>query len=222
MKNFALYLFDLDDSLIDTSNSYLTAYQKTFTKIISKKIPFSEIHSLCRLFGSGDPKKIFSTLLQLYYQKKTYSLIEIEKMFWDSFWEKIQLFPDVKNYLELLQKKKKKMAIVSNGNAAIQKKKIKKVGLDAFFSAERLYLSSTFGKKNEKPSPFMIKKAMEKERVSPSQTVFFGDADRDILAGKLAGITTVHIQKKIFIKRQVYFQADYSCHDWREAVKKIS
>jgi D-glycero-D-manno-heptose 1,7-bisphosphate phosphatase len=47
-----------------------------------------------------------------------------------------------------------------------------------------------------KPDSMMIEKAMAKYNIDPTQSWMIGDAHRDILAGRKAGVRTVHLTPK--------------------------
>ena len=66
-----------------------------------------------------------------------------------------------------------------------------------------------------KPDSLMIEKAMAKYQIDPALSWMVGDAERDVLAGKKAGIRTIQITGN------AYSRADFTAPDLKEAVRLI-
>ena len=129
LKNFPLQLFDLDDTLINTCQSYLSAYSEVFKQNLStkQKTPnFNQIFRFCRHFGSSNPKNIFSFMGKFYSLKYTTNLAEMEIFFWQLFWKNLKPFDYVLDYLEKI--KGKQCGIISNGDKETQLKKLATTG----------------------------------------------------------------------------------------------
>ena len=149
MRKFNLYLFDLDDTLINTSESYLTSYQEVLKEYQAKnqqtKIPSLEgINSFCRVFNSGNPQLVLENIINFYGYPLTLNITKLTTNFWEKFWQKLKVFSGVKEYLQILQNENKKFAIVSNGKKSNQEQKIKITQLENFFSKEFCFISGKF------------------------------------------------------------------------------
>lgn len=223
MKNFTLHLFDLDDTLINTANSYLLAYHKLLQNIfVNTSISppsFQKIDIFCRFFGSGKPEVVLPNLFSYYHYKYKKDLKDLVAMFWEEFWSNLQVFPNAVEYLFLLQQYQKKLAIVSNGDFQKQKQKIQNADLQHFFTTDSLFISSDFEKFEAKPASFMLELAMKRNSVSPECTIFYGNSDSDILAGKLAKVSMAVLKIAPPINRNLVLQADYYCNDWKQVLR---
>ena len=217
IKEFPLQLFDLDDTLVNTCQSYLTAYSEVFKQNLStsQNIPnFNQIYRFCRHFGSSSPKKIFEFMGKFYALKFSAPLGQMSISFWQLFWENLELFPYVLDYLEKI--KTNQCGIISNGDKETQLKKLEKTGLKDFFPLQNIHISSTFAKEEKKPSPAMISKMLQKKGFAVERTVFYGNADLDILAGKLAGVYTVVVkmEKNFSDQAKNFLKADNTITTW--------
>ena len=223
MKNFNLYLFDLDDTLINTSESYLTSYQEvlkeTQVKNKIKKIPLlEEINSFCRIFNSGNPQLVIENMIKFYDYPLTLNIAKLTINFWEKFWQKLKVFSGVKEYLQLLQNENKKFAIISNGKKSEQEKKMKNTQLENFFSKEFYFISENFHPLKKKPSPYMLDLA--KKKFDEKKAIFYGNQDSDILAGKLANATTAILDISPINKLRTKLKPDYVFKNWQEIIKK--
>ncbi len=217
IKEFPLQLFDLDDTLINTCQSYLKAYSEVFKQNLSKtqKIPnFNQIYRFCRHFGSSNPKKIFEFMGKFYALKFSAPLGQMSISFWRLFWENLELFPYVLDYLEKI--KTNQCGIISNGDKETQLKKLEKTKLKKFFPSQNIHISSSFAREEKKPFPAMILKMLQKTGFAAEKTIFYGNADLDILAGKLAGVYTVGIKMEKFFPEQTknFLKADNTITTW--------
>ena len=218
LKEFPLQLFDLDDTLINTCQSYLSAYSTVFQQNLSnaQQIPnYNQIFRFCRHFGSSNPEKIFSFMGKFYTLKFSAALEEMSESFWQFFWKNLKPFPYVLEYLEKI--KTRQCGIISNGDKEKQIKKLVITGLKKYFCEENIYISSAFLQEEKKPSPKMILKMLDNTGFSASDTIFYGNADLDILAAKLAGVFTILIKIKKFFPDQAtnFLKADFKIHNWK-------
>ena len=218
LKEFPLQLFDLDDTLINTCQSYLSAYYTVFQQNIStaQQIPnYNQIFRFCRHFGSSNPKKIFEFMGKFYVLKFSAPLEQMSISFWQFFWQNLKPFDYVLDYLEKI--KTKQCGIISNGHQETQLKKLEKTGLKKYFCAEKIYISSAFPQAEKKPSPKMILKMLENTGFLAEETVFYGNADSDLLAGKLAGVFAVLIRMEKFFTDQSknFIKANFDLTSWK-------
>ena len=226
MKKFTLHLFDLDDTLINTSSSYLAAY-KAVLELVSKEhtavatISLEILATFCRLVGSSKPELVFTNIYKFYNWQFTWQPKQLANIFWREFWARLQIFPYAKEYLRLLTIAQKKIAIVSNGDVAKQQKKLTTVALQKQFSTKNCFVSANFAKEFAKPSPLMIEEAIKQNQVCKEQTIFYGNLDSDILAGKLAKVTTASLLIKPPILKNLVLNADYHFTSWQQVIKQL-
>jgi len=140
----------------------------------------------------------FKELLELDW-KETYKKLEIKSKHQfniseyiyhlesDKNKDQIKLYDDIYEVLEELSKKYK-LAIVSNNYKKSIIHSLNKYNLMQFFTE---VFSCDDGEL--KPHPDLLLKCMDKFKVKPHETVFVGDMDGDIIAGKRAGVTTIAV-----------------------------
>ena len=144
--------------------------------------------------------------------------------FWLLFWKNLHPFKDAIKFITLLKKNKNlKLGIVSNGTYTRQLEKISKTGLRPYFSKDNIFISSAFPKAAKKPAPQMILKMLKQTESKASQTIFYGNADIDLLAGRLAKVTTAALNLGVFYQGQKpnFFKSDYSFTSWQEVIKSL-
>ncbi len=99
--------------------------------------------------------------------------------------QNVEVFKDIPSILDALSKRYT-LAIASNNHKEYIIPKLEKHGLKRYFSG--FYDFSDGGKK---PLPNMLLTCMKDQKKLPKETVFVGDMDGDIVAGKAANIKKV-------------------------------
>jgi HAD superfamily hydrolase (TIGR01662 family) len=177
-----LVIFDFDGVLMN-SLEFLKEVYRRIADLMDIDIPLED--------------ETFRELLELDW-KETYrklGIIEKDKVNLSEFTyhhfaskksELIMPYPRIKDVLHTLHGSYK-IAIVSNSFKRDILRLLKTHGLEYFdkvFTPEDGIL---------KPNPDLLLKCMKYFKAKPSETIFFGDMDGDIIAGKAAGIKTVAV-----------------------------
>jgi HAD superfamily hydrolase (TIGR01509 family) len=175
-------LFDLDGVLINSFNSWYLAFNETLEKFGRWKISKEEFEEKCwgpdlrhnmGKFGlSEDAIK--------YCQARHIDRIK-----------EIKIFPEVKEVLELLRRRIK-LGLVTNTPANDVHETLEYFGLKKYFDV----VVTGDDVKKGKPNPEIVVKACNKLGLNPSDVVLVGDTKSDIVAGKLAGCTTIGLRIK--------------------------
>lgn len=183
-------LLDWDGNLADTLKIWFNSYKST-AKFYNVEFPDEKIPSLFGRwdvydkFGAKDPAE-FNEVLMSFANKES---------------ESIQLFPTVYETIKELHESGRKLAIVTTNTKPLVESTLKNTKLDKFIDV----LIAAEDVTKHKPDPEPIIKALEKLDGNINQAIIIGDSDKDINAGKNAGIKTVlHIPEA---NRQVYSQA---------------
>ena len=228
-RDLKLHIFDLDDTLINTKHSCATAQTTAFDNVFpnfdetKRKFCLELIYWLCQRFGSGCPEQYFEAFVQysnLFAGDKHKILDSLIKSYHLAFFEEIQPMEKVVDYLETLRSSNRKLAIVSNGSVASQEKKIVLTRLDDYFPKRARFISESFPSTLRKPSPYMILLACRKMEIEESNTVYYGNVVNDMVAGNLAGVTTVLVgfSKSIESTRYKIAKSDFTLNHWEDAV----
>lgn len=99
--------------------------------------------------------------------------------------ETTTLFPGVKETLEILRLHGKRLAIASTKRGVGIKRATDHFGITEYFQQ----LQGSEGIPH-KPDPTIIDMILEEQQWRPGDTLMVGDTDKDILAGKNAGVAT--------------------------------
>jgi putative hydrolase of the HAD superfamily len=101
---------------------------------------------------------------------------------------RIALFPDALPTLSFLRAKGVRLALVTNGNAALQRRKIDRFGLDLYFAACLVEGELGFGK----PDRRVFEAALRAVGTQPSETWCVGDnLEWDVEGAQAVGITGI-------------------------------
>ncbi|MEM6986038.1 MAG: phosphoglycolate phosphatase [Pseudomonadota bacterium] len=114
------------------------------------------------------------------------------------------LFPGMASLLDALDARGVVVGIVTNKPGAFTEPLLQQMGLRERFAS--VVSSDTIAKR--KPDPDPIWHAAEESDVDPAACVYVGDAERDIIAGRAAGMRTLAVSWG-------YFPASTRLADWQ-------
>lgn len=113
---------------------------------------------------------------------------EIYKAYWDAALEGLCLFEGAEAFLQEAKAKGLKLALCTDMTAAMQYRKIRKLGLDKYLDA--LVTSEEVGV--EKPDRKMFELALAKLGVSPAEALMIGDSlSKDVEGAQNIGIRAI-------------------------------
>ena len=196
LKKKMVVVFDLDETLY-SEESFITQGLSAAAALLAQELSMSQ-------------REVFKDLLCLYRQnrfsifdrflkeKKCFSAARVlrARAAYRSITPDLCLFPEAKKLLSAL-KNKASVYVVTDGNVAVQEKKIKALELLSF--CKKCIATHRFGKKHAKPSPYCFLKICEYEKVAPSSVVYIADdPTKDFLGIKPLGFHTVRVKKGRF------------------------
>lgn len=143
----SVVVFDLDNTLYDYDQPNTFATQTLIKKISSQaSIETSEVKSALeasRMNVKGRLGETASSHSRLLYVAEVYRLLNLnpvaeqflnlEKLFWDSYFSQMKLFPGVNEFMHLLKKENIPLALVTDLTSNIQYRKLVKLGLNSCF-----------------------------------------------------------------------------------------
>ncbi|MDT8447655.1 MAG: HAD hydrolase-like protein [bacterium] len=197
VERFPLQLFDLDDTLLHTRASYYAAQEYAVDELWDRLLlpqrerAYQEIHWFSKRIGSVDPPAYMSAFLQSWGILNDANLRLLLECYRESYWSDIKLYEGALEFLEKLQTQGRQLGLVSNGTSSTQHKKVMHTGLGRFFPAAARFISGDFEPRHKKPSPYMILRALEYFGREPSETIYYGNTQDDVLAANLAGVTSL-------------------------------
>ncbi len=182
MFNAELIIFDLDGTLIDSSEDIAWAVNKTLRQMGFEELSYQAIKER---IGWG----VKMLLQKVLPEEKQIFLEEARTIFMGYYSNhllvKTKLYPGVKDVLEHF--KDKKLAIATNKPLNLTEKILDELDIsDCFYK-----VVGGDGVQNKKPAPEAIEIILKGINALPQNTVFVGDSRIDIEAGKKAGVITI-------------------------------
>lgn len=185
MKEYDVYLFDADGTLLDTKGPILAAFQEMGRALGAELPPAAEItgtiglplyKQLRAILGEGRDEEFYAEAGRIYGD----ALMA-------RYRESLRVFPGVATGLRELKEMGKKLAVVSSRRL---------FSLEAFLSAMDIgkYFDLLVTPENtakHKPDPEPALYAAKEFGAGPEICVFIGDAVFDIQCGKAAGMDAV-------------------------------
>ena len=193
-------LFDLDGTLIDTSDLIFRSFEYALDTVLHTQIPREEL-----LWTFGRPlEQIMRTLggdkaEELLTAFRTYSI---------GHETDITLFPQVKETLKYLRTHGIKTAIVTSRIHPSTMRDLEILQVDTALFDTIITPESTV---EHKPHPTPALKAMELLGVTPEETIMIGDSVHDLQCGREAGCHTAFVQYSMVPQEELRAQnPDYS------------
>lgn len=185
LNNFENYIFDMDGTLINSSEEVLLCLQKAFEKAgveyetdrMSSDIigpPLKQImHNLAPNICDDEMSEVMKNFRQIYdYDENDISV----------------LYEGIEELVKGLKQDGKKLFIATFKPTIPTMRLVAKFFPNTF---EDIYTIDKFGKQITKEE--MIKDIVSRYRLDKSKTVMIGDAVSDVFAGKKAGVTSIGV-----------------------------
>lgn len=174
-------LFDLDGTLADTAPDLAAALNHVLTSERYEPLPFESIrpwvsHGARYMIQKGFSNQDLPHLETLWKQLVTFYQHNIAV--------ETRLFDGMDQILRIIQERDLKWGIVTNKPAYLTDPLVQALDLDC----KCVVSGDTLSVKKPDPAPLLY--ACEQLSVDPSKTLYVGDAERDIEAGKRAGMRT--------------------------------
>lgn len=178
-------LFDLDGTLLDTAPDMIATINRMRT---ARKLPECD-YSRLRPYVSHGAAALIREGLGVSTDSPEFK--SLRQLFLDDYHKHIcietRLFDGMEDVLATLEKASVPWGIVTNKPGGLTHKLLQALKLDSraacIVSGDTLEFS--------KPHPLPLQYACEVINVSPQNTLYIGDAERDIIAGNAAGMTTL-------------------------------
>lgn len=186
-KETDLILFDLDGTLVDSSDDIAWAANQTLLSMGHREMDMEAIKE-----GIGWGVKVL--LQRLIPDEGPEGIDRAREKFLEYYWHhlivKTTLYPGVRETLDYLQRMNKMMAVVTNKPIKFTERVLEELSLSGFF---RMVLGGD-SLANRKPHPEPVEKVITTLRIPKERTVFVGDSSIDCETGKRAGIVTIGVE----------------------------
>ena len=215
-----IIVFDLDDVLYQ-EKFFFKSGLNAITNYISNEynIPKKQILFFLKKRGIKNRVKIIDEILNhfnLFSKNRVKKCLSIYR----KHNPKIKLKEDVKYCLKNLNIFS--CYIVTDGNKIVQSNKIKALKLEKY--VKKCFLTSNYGLKNAKPSPYCFLKICNLEKVRPVQVVYVGDnPKKDFIGIKPLGFHTIRLMKGRYknLKKETKYESDFQIKSLKELNVKL-
>lgn len=205
MNKYCLFVFDLDDTLYSEYEFVKSGFMSVAKHIsknynLSKKVIFHELIEIFHKHGRGKVFNIFFENNNIKYPGNyIYELVDIYRYHQNY---DIQLYDGAEALIKYLIKKNKKIAILTDTNWLVQKKKVKTLNLNSL--VDKVYYSNKH--KTKKPDIKLYNMILDYFKVEFHKTVWIGDdPNSDFEVPKKMGGITIRIKngrlKDVNVKR---------------------
>lgn len=178
MKNIELVIFDIDGTLVDTTELFIQAYEYTFQVHGLEKKSRQELREIISV--SKTLMESYQTIAPLLDFEK---LLETHHEFRAKNIHLAKPFPNTVFVLQTLREKGIKVAGFTN-RVTLVPEILKEVKIDGLL--DRVISAADAG--FHKPHPAGINMLLEYFKVEPSKAIMVGDSEVDVLAGEAAGL----------------------------------
>jgi len=184
MTKLNVILFDLDGTLLDTSRDLLFVINQMRNEQLLNAIPLDDFkpvisHGVQAMLAHGLGIKPEDEFYQNVYD-------DFIKRYFDNIFQHTELFPGIIELIEQIQLLGLQWGIVTNKLLRLTKALLAHFKL--FSNAYCVVGGDCTGHK--KPHPGSLLYACNLLKCSPSECLYVGDIEKDIIAGKLAGMKT--------------------------------
>jgi pyrophosphatase PpaX len=186
-----MILFDLDGTLIDTTELILASFAWTFDRHLPGRLPTREVlvhtfgrslpavlRELAAAHGAADPEFLASRMLASY---RDFQLDQHDTL--------IKPFPGVAEMLRDLRARQQRLGLVTSKREGFARRGLRLFGLDELFDVA-IFHDDTI---RHKPDPEPLLLAADRSGLPPGEVVYVGDSIHDVAAGRAAGMRTVSV-----------------------------
>jgi pyrophosphatase PpaX len=186
-----LALFDLDGTLIDTTELILQSFAHAFDAHLPGRLPTradlvstfgrslpAALLELAVLNGAADPERLADEMLTTYR--------DFQKVHHDTL---IQPFDGIAEMLAALDARGYRLGVVTSKMQHFARRGMRIFDLEKYFDVAVFHDDVT----RHKPDPEPLLEAARRAAVDPRNAFYIGDSIHDIVAGRAAGMTTVAV-----------------------------
>lgn len=176
-------LFDFDGTIADTLPLIFYTFREVLWKYTGKKYSDEEIIAM---FG---PSEVGIIGPRIDSGQREAAIRDFHRLYDEKHSEFVKADPDVVKTLQFLQDRGLRLGIVTGKGRTSAEVSLQRLQFASFFEV----IITGDDVDRPKPHPEGLWKAMQRLGAQPSETVYVGDSDADVLAGKRAGVQTVGV-----------------------------
>ena len=182
-RNTKAVLFDLDGTLLDSSQAIMDAVEH----VLTSKGFHCYRPKVAEMIGIP-LENIFAVLAPNLSTEEVWNLVlEYRKYYMIHHLERTSIHPSTRLLLQKLKEKGLKLGIITGKYREPTINALDYFGISGFFDT----VVTGYDIKNHKPAPDIVLKAAKRLGISPKECVVVGDSPTDVEAGKRAGSHTI-------------------------------
>jgi len=194
-SDYDLYIFDLDNTIID-ENSYLFYAYKEVANFLSVRTNFSQSileEDLMKYYNEFGRYKLFNRILEKYklpavLLNEMLTILRKVKLN-----EKLQIYPEIYNLLGNLMNLEKVIYILTNGNKIQQKNKISQIEWKELKISNIVFADDIV----PKPSPLSVFYILKQSKIPENRAILIGDSEADKKCALNSGIYFINVKEFI-------------------------
>jgi pyrophosphatase PpaX len=186
-----LLLFDLDGTLIDTTELILRSFAHAFDAHLPGRLPPrrdliatfgrslpTTLEELAAQSGAGDPRALAAEMLATYrdFQHQHHDAL-------------VRGFDGIVEALAALHGRGHRLGVVTSKMQRFARHGMRLFDLERHFDVAVFHDDVT----RHKPDPEPLLEAARRAGVAPAEAIYIGDSTHDVVAGRAAGMTTVAV-----------------------------
>jgi pyrophosphatase PpaX len=186
-----MILFDLDGTLVDTTDLILRSFRHAFDRHLPGRLPARDaivatfgtslpgvLTEMAAAEGHDAPERLAEEMLNTYR--------EYQHQYHDTL---IQPFPGVREMLSALEADGHRLGLVTSKMEGFARRGLRLVGLESFVEIAVFHDDT----ERHKPDPEPLLLAASRAGVKPQDVIYVGDSTHDVVAGRAAGMKTVAV-----------------------------
>ncbi len=185
--NADLIIFDLDGTLIDSSEDIAWAANMALADLGHEKIDPERVKEG---IGWGVKSLLQKMMPGEDADRIDYARVKFLEYYWDHSVVNTYLYPGVQETIDYFNQKNKKLAVVTNKPVKYSEKILSVFDLTRYFNI----ILGGDSVANRKPHPEPVEKAIASTGAAKERSVIVGDSPVDCEAGKRAGIATIGVE----------------------------
>lgn len=186
-------LFDLDDTLI-SEYEYIKSGYRNIAQILNLKSDVSETELYYKLHSlfEESPRNVFNRICEEMEIQYDDSYIKYLVREYREHIPSINLYSDVKSFLNIIKEKNIKTGIITDGYSVSQHAKLKALNVEQLF--EKIIVTDDLGREYWKPNPKAYEIMKDFFGVEYDEIIYIGDNPRkDFYISSIYPIRTVRI-----------------------------
>ena len=199
-----LVLFDLDGTLLKSTEIIMEAFVITFKKYF-KDITLDE-RTLTSFLGHT----LFETFgLYIKEDQSMDELVSFYRQTSEALMKDVQAYPNATALMESLKSKGVQIGVVTSKMNHVAREHLTLIGLNDYVT----HLVGYEDVKNHKPDKEPIEKGLSLYGITPEEAVYVGDHENDMVAAKAAGVMSCAVSYSHRLKEMLAVMPDYVVDD---------